>query len=419
MVHSLTLDKDLGPRHERAIDTTGHATIYALDCSILVQVMHKLYLPDIQRFSETCGEFWVVSQDYTSGRAIALRPIKKAILRKVSVTRVTAFARTCKLQHWEMLLISPPPVDNADRISQIDVYLYDRIANFVRVADFARLKQTSRLHSELIAGLFYSRFCKAVATFGLDPLWLLRLLRKTKSIISGSAAVLMVHPDQFVPNDLDIIVDRSNATALILKIVQGSDFHHIGGAPGDYSTNLEHKSIDAIHFLVHRTTNVEIKIIVSRCADPLHVVLNFDSTHVMNVITPTGFASAYPILTSMGRGLFNIPARREVRDQDWLSQQRTRGFKLKNDLRRWGDFCGHRCTADASCPQTARHFRDTHMLFQEFFIDEKHPRRHPLHHYEGNVVWALHSRCETRRGKGNIIINHVEEGSLGYVYKIN
>lgn len=257
-------------------------------------------------------------------------------------------------------------------------------------------RQSNRLHNSMVGGYFYERFLTIIAPFELEGLSFLKLLKKTGSIISGSAALLMLFPNAFVPGDLDIFV--SSTEALILSMELTINYNFIFTQTMAFGPNMyPHTApVQAVHWLKNPTSNKQINIIVVTGKDPLEAIMYFNATHVMNFITPTGFGCAYPDLTLLKYSLINVQGG-TIENQQWYNKHKARGFRMKRSLTQCRGFAHHQCTVEPSCPGTSRHLRDSHMMFLEFKIEDR-PMKHVLHHYKGNIVWGLDAGCKPHRG---------------------
>lgn len=299
-------------------------------------------------------------------------------------------------------------------LAKLMPHAYELVLNLLSHKTIGQLRQLNMYHAEWIDNYFYSRFIGIITPFGIEASKMLRLLRKTKSIISGSAALLMLFPRTFKPSNLNIIVPPSFALTLMLKLCVRFNYKHI------HTTSLlpYRQGLDttSVHTFKHRESKLSIVVSVSRGPDPFKVILHYQSTHVMNAITPTGFACVYPQLTTNKLGLVNTSNTNLNLNGAWWMKQKDRGFKLEEHLGVWPEFDNHQCTTDPSCPRTARNFRDVHMMFLEFNIDEDHPSRHALHHYENNMVFSTHAACHPRRGREYGQQREAQGARLGYVY---
>lgn len=303
-----------------------------------------------------------------------------------------------------------------DYISQLEPHIYDKILDMLYEDTMAIIRQLSRFHNGMVSGYFYARFLRIVVPFGLDGKKLLRLMSRSQSIISGSAALLMLHPGAFIPGDLDIYVTAAEAVGLVMDLISST--------PYEFSKTIQHKPCDykntggirTVHWLAHATLNKEINIIVVTGKDPLMTVMQFDATHVMNFITPTGFGCAYPRLTMAKLGLVNALSMIAVSKPNWVKKYDDRRFRIEHKL---GDFPRpiiHQCTINPSCPQTPRHTRDAHMMYFDFKIHGE-PIRHALHEYRGNVLWGLMAACGIERGQFRK--SRYGNWTAGYVYEIS
>ncbi|KAJ7715755.1 hypothetical protein B0H16DRAFT_1238993, partial [Mycena metata] len=129
------------------------------------------------------------------------------------------------------------------------------------------------------------------------------MLRTTRGVVSGSAALLMVSDLSFEPGDLDIYVPASqDQTALALADKRlGYDLKR--SSARTYGNNME---IKRVHVLMKGRK--KLNIITTKGENAVAAIYNFHSTVVMNVLTASGLYCAYPTLTLERRGVANLPA---------------------------------------------------------------------------------------------------------------
>lgn len=304
-----------------------------------------------------------------------------------------------------------------DLIVDLDLNVYDRAVNLFH-EDVSLDDRYIRKHQEsLVALLYYSRLCGLLKPYSLPAAPLLSILNRHNAIISGSAALWLLHPDSFIPGDLDIYVGGGASAPLIRDIIELSSQSYyldesVKTEPCDYSLC---DGIDTVHWLRHKTEPEDrhVNVIVVVGDDPLVAVFNFDGTHVMNFITSTGFGSAYPSLTMDKRSLLNCPPTRLFSRVGWKAKYQARGFTFTQNYLSFD--VPHTCTVDASCPNTARHLRDSHMLYISFLrpgLKVEHALRHE---YRNNISWQLHSSCAPERGRTGTLFS---DSTAGYVFDI-
>ncbi|KAJ7482516.1 hypothetical protein FB451DRAFT_1029793 [Mycena latifolia] len=211
------------------------------------------------------------------------------------------------------------------------------------------------------------RVLAMLAQFDTNPYDIMAMLRTTRSIVSGSVALLMISDMDFEPGDIDIYVPTSQSETA-LAIAQGKlgfEVRH-GNVPA-YDNN------SGIKRVVHLQKGEKwMNIIVVKGEDPTAAVFQFHSTVVMNYLTAFGLYCAYPSLTLKRLGVANLPALlREVstpgRSADCFEKYRDRGINIENDVTKFVAHAHHECHTDPECPHTVRSTRDGKGLYIELF----------------------------------------------------
>ena len=146
------------------------------------------------------------------------------------------------------------------------------------------------------------------------------MMKSSSSVISGSAALKFSHPDMLLSEqndrlkDLDIYVKRSSSAQVInhLRHTQGFMFSNeiiVSSKPDDTSYPESHYSrfhfktgIDRIIFLTKGDLRIDVIIAASNNSSIFPIIF-FHSTIVMNLLTPTMFASLYGPLTKVKFGI--------------------------------------------------------------------------------------------------------------------
>ncbi|KAJ7044249.1 hypothetical protein C8F04DRAFT_896201, partial [Mycena alexandri] len=130
------------------------------------------------------------------------------------------------------------------------------------------------------------------------------LLRTTRSIVSGSAALLMVTDLEFVPGDLDIYMPLSQEEPAMAIVQRHMNFELVTSRmPRGYPDN---SGITKVHRLEKGARSMNI--IIVQGEDPAIAIFHFHSTIVMNYLTGFGLYCAYPSLTLSDVGVVNLPA---------------------------------------------------------------------------------------------------------------
>ncbi|KAG6809389.1 hypothetical protein H0H92_000444 [Tricholoma furcatifolium] len=170
------------------------------------------------------------------------------------------------------------------------------------------LGATSKSFRELIRRHVEQNVHKLLRSLDLAPKSFLQLLRDTGSVITGSIALLAIHPGAFTPGDIDIAVGLPDMDALLggLQRRFGMVIEPVGqklpppeshiDAASSYESPDVHK-VFTLNYGGRRKANV----IVSTSLSPMQPIFRFHSTIVMNCITHTSIFCAYPTLTLTSR----------------------------------------------------------------------------------------------------------------------
>ncbi|KAJ7705913.1 hypothetical protein B0H16DRAFT_1223987, partial [Mycena metata] len=156
------------------------------------------------------------------------------------------------------------------------------------------------------------------------------LLRITRGLISGSAALLMVTDMEFHPGDLDIYVPASQDKTALSLAQKRLGYELKSSSARTYENNAE---IKRVHLLVKGHN--KINIITTKGENAAIAVFRFHSTVVMNILTAWGLYCAYPSLTLKGKGVANLPvmlaeASYTLRTRECYEKYRNRGVEIEN-----------------------------------------------------------------------------------------
>ncbi|PPQ65713.1 hypothetical protein CVT26_000331 [Gymnopilus dilepis] len=203
------------------------------------------------------------------------------------------------------------------------------------------------------------RFFRLARIFDLGDVDTLKQeMDEASCIISGSAALYVLHPHSFIPNDLDFYCPESSAPDIQYALFQRGYTDH------EDQTRESHyppPTIIAVHRYRKRGVRRSINLVVTRSENPLTAVVEFHSTLVMNAITADGILCLYPMLTLSGLGVITVdtPAARRC-----FEKYRDRGFRFSNS------FWSHNCGLSVYCRKTWRSIRGNHVLGIPFSDDD-------------------------------------------------
>lgn len=275
--------------------------------------------------------------------------------------------------------------------------VHDRILQMLDDGAMGGVAQLNPTNQVLIGERYYSRLIRILAPFEVDGDTLLQLLHKHRAIISGSVALLLVHPRIFEAGDIDIYVPTHYAILFLMDLLRcfpSYKFDYADRRKQNSYVYNESLNIRSVHRLFNDSTSKSINLIVVHGDNPIESIFYFDATHMMNFITAFGFGCAYPQLTLDSQA---IRLRDDHPRHEWLVKQADRGFQLASSLQDMVPPVAHSCSIHPSCPLTSRHLRDSHMFYGSFKPDRS-PLRHALHNFSGNSTWRLSAPCGPIRG---------------------
>lgn len=199
-------------------------------------------------------------------------------------------------------------------------------------------------------------------------------MKQSGAIISGSTALLLLHPGRFLPNDIDFYVMPPGYRVLLAYLQRCG--YKIERCHTSLYPSL--RQIRSVHFLHSEESFQCINIIVCEGSHALSTISHFHSTLVMNYISHYGVVCLYPMWTMLNVGFVN-------RDNDdatdvCLSKYIHRGFKFSRTL-------GRGQTALTSCTHSknaVRNLHDEDVLFIPFSSLANDIRK-----FDNAVLWKL------------------------------
>lgn len=251
----------------------------------------------------------------------------------------------------------------------LPVELHFRIMEYSSLPDLEMLAAANTFFRSLVQQHVPQRMATLFNFFEIDPLQMLDVLNRTRSVVSGSAALVVLNPWSFTPNDIDIYVSATRSTLLIELLAARFEYFvdtTINTARAGYPPL---SGITAIHTL--KNSRHVVQVIVTLSDNAVNALFRFHSTTVMNFVSAHGVYSAYPVLTSQQRGLRNHYelSRNGQSDEaikSCLDKYEQRGYEIMPDLSRWPEFDSHVCRSTGSCPSTKRYVDDRYAYFRRF-----------------------------------------------------
>src|SRR5271155_23243 len=197
-------------------------------------------------------------------------------------------------------------------------------------------------------------------SFGFrDPGELLEVMKETNMYISGSVGPLALHPNSFIPNNIDFYASSDSGQHFV-DYINYLDFTSLPSIAPAYLK----EDIDKILCFRRFTVAHCVNIILVHTSHPLQLLPKFHSTLVMNFIAWYRVVTLYPTLTMNNIGFSNI-----VSSDNWrhFEKYRMRGFEIKHDfLQIQTRKKTHICASHPHCPQTIRYLHDGHSLIHHF-----------------------------------------------------
>src|SRR5271163_1811191 len=117
-------------------------------------------------------------------------------------------------------------------------------------------------------------------SFGFrDPRELLEVMKETNTYISGSVGLLVLHPNSFIPNNINFYVSSDSGQQFV-DYINYLDFTSLPSiSPPDLKEDID-KTLRFRHFTVSHSVNI----ILVHTSCPLQPLPKFHSTLVMNFI---------------------------------------------------------------------------------------------------------------------------------------
>ena len=207
-------------------------------------------------------------------------------------------------------------------------------------------------------------------------------MRRTGAVISGSAVLTLIHPQQFRPNDIDFYV-LPPGFAAVLKYIED---HGYQIKPYDRSLcNYFHQNIVVIK-LVHPISHKCINVTTGLDNHVVKLITHFHSTLVMNYLSWFGLVNLYPEWTLQKCGLIvtDTPASRTCH-----AKYVDRGYTFYCDIFELTQpLEEHVCPLNPYCPTSPRSLHDGHCLVEPF-----NSNRSDFQNSERDMTWLLPVPC--------------------------
>jgi len=247
------------------------------------------------------------------------------------------------------------------------------VSNFLQTAK-TRLRRTPTSLESITSDIIVGQLQVVLKRFQLGSLDDLRdAMKQSGTIISGSTALLLLHPGRFFPNDIDFYVMQPGYRILLTYLQccgYEIDRHH----PSHYPS---YRRMRSVHFLHSEESFQCINLIVCDGPHVLSTISRFHSTLVMNYITYSGVVCLYPMWTMLNMG-FVVNRDNNIATDQCLSKYVRRGFKLSRTLGRG------QLTPSTHSENAVRNLHDEDVLFIPFNLLENDIRR-----FDDAISWDL------------------------------
>lgn len=256
---------------------------------------------------------------------------------------------------------------------------------------FAGTNQSNR---QLVSTDMRLTICAILRHFELVPDLFFRLLYQTDAVVSGSAALLVFFPNDFLPGDVDIYVPQRSIIYFLRKLT--TEFAYVVDeeraceddprASGLYE-GVPNPAIDRVYW--YRKGNLKINIISTDSVCAIEPIMHFHSTLVMNFFSFHGAYCAYPKLTLSRIGIANVGRSPPPHIAECLAKYESRGFNIIRTLSESSAHADHVCGQSMVCPQTIRSLYDNGSLFVPFDITGLLSSNVYVYNRQHSLVWRL------------------------------
>ncbi|KAF6742489.1 hypothetical protein DFP72DRAFT_860423 [Ephemerocybe angulata] len=208
------------------------------------------------------------------------------------------------------------------------------VLSYLPLPDLVSLSKVPKIEGEVEEHV-RSRVVRLLAKIGVDPEELLGILKKTGSVISGSAALEVVVPGTCRPNDLNLYcplgkVDETSKLLLrgeAYETIQSPDFAKLSERKRIETFDLNNGVSQIVRF--KHKSGVTVTLVESLSYSPLAPIFFFHNTILMNCITGDEVVSFYPYMISSLTGLKNNRSDRpSTHSPDKIKKWESLGFNI-------------------------------------------------------------------------------------------
>jgi hypothetical protein len=199
-------------------------------------------------------------------------------------------------------------------------YLKIKALSYLPLDDLNYLAQFQQIRRLVRRGLKV-RVHDAILRFQLNPSRTLRMMSRTKTVLSGSAALKTIDACQWEVNDMDFYCPKQE----VQNVLSWFERHHYrvvqrcksySYTPAAYDPLRGHcntsevflqlganNCIETVFTLQHEQSGDKLNVIQSKSSSAVAPIAFFHSTIVMNFISSDTVVCGYPSLTLHGKGI--------------------------------------------------------------------------------------------------------------------
>ncbi|KAG6835878.1 hypothetical protein H0H93_013718 [Arthromyces matolae] len=248
-------------------------------------------------------------------------------------------------------------------MGRFPIEVYTIIMRFLSINVLYVLAQSSTTFYKLSFDVVVQRIRMAFRQEGinLEMDFVLQLLRRTNSVISGSLVLLIINTPDFLAHDIDFYVPDHQEAFFVDELM--SKYQLIDFTPRPKAMAYTLPGVKSIRVLRTASESININVIVSVNRNPLTPITSFHSSVVMNYLSGYELYVGYPLLTCNHRNVINSdrliqPETNVIRAVTALYKYELRGYDSDTEVTDWDDLRTHICGWSGFCPRTIRNFRD-------------------------------------------------------------
>ena len=131
------------------------------------------------------------------------------------------------------------------------------------------------------------------------------------AVISGSAALAVLHAGKFVPQDLDIYVTSKNMVTILVFLLEQRYSVQIPA----HNSMINDYTKTTVNFTLKNDAGDKIDLITTTEPHIVHVIAQFHSTCIINYISYYGIVCMYPGWTMCKKGLVKASTKQSMIDK--------------------------------------------------------------------------------------------------------